>query len=88
MCIVHLCLSKAGFGGLEIQMADRVLDNLNNGYESVLVCLGNSPLYQYAIEKGIPVETIQNRLPYLDPVSIYQLSELFRRLDVRLCLVG
>ncbi|HET9136119.1 MAG TPA: hypothetical protein VFO76_05725, partial [Candidatus Kapabacteria bacterium] len=47
-----------GLGGLELQLAARVVDANTAGDTAILVCAGDGKLSPYARQKNIPVELL------------------------------
>jgi len=83
-----LCLSKKGFGGLELQMANKTTEWNERGYTAIFVCYKDSPIHAYAVKQNIPCVAIHSGIDYLDPISSVQLAKTFNKFKTSVCIVG
>jgi glycosyltransferase involved in cell wall biosynthesis len=86
--VLILCLSKHGFGGLELQMAHKTREWIERGNSALLVVIEDSPLHRYVVDKQIPHRAIRQRVEYVDLITAGVLSGIIREFKPSFCLVG
>lgn len=86
--VLILCLSKHGFGGLELQMAHKTREWIERGNSALLVVIQDSPLHRYVVDKQIPHKAVKQRVDYVDIITAGVLSGILREFKPSYCLVG
>lgn len=87
MKYIFFCPSY-GFGGLEMQMVRRAKEAIERGDTALLITLPGSQMYSYAVELGVPVQSLSIRIEYVDIFSAIRLGHIFRKEQADSCIVG
>ncbi|MBL7998391.1 MAG: glycosyltransferase family 4 protein [Candidatus Kapabacteria bacterium] len=83
-----ICLSRNGFGGLELQMVAKTKEWIERGHETLLIVHRHSPIHHHAIKTGVPHVAVSQRIEYVDPLTAWQISRVIRSFAPAACLVG
>jgi glycosyltransferase involved in cell wall biosynthesis len=77
-----------GFGGLEMQMAARASDALENGDKAIAVTISGTKSDDRVKELCVPAEHMEVKVKYFDIFTIRKLGKLFVKHGVDICVVS
>jgi glycosyltransferase involved in cell wall biosynthesis len=86
--LLFICLSKKGFGGLELQMANKTAEWNSRNIKALLICYKNTPLHDYALRQNIPHKALHHHIEYYDPFTAWELLQIILQEQIQTCIIG